>query len=74
MPKMILTLTLLAACSAREAAPMSGACVDRLAPNLFDASAADVPFKECRWRNQTWVCRLERGSDAWRCVAISKQS
>ncbi len=70
MLKMILLFVLFTACAAREAPPMSGACVDRVAPNLFDATAADVPFKECRWRGQTWLCRLEAGADAWRCVHL----
>ena len=69
MPKMILTLVLMmSACSTREAPPMSGTCVDRVAPNLFDATAANVPFKECRWRSQTWICRPRPGAGAWRYV------
>lgn len=72
MSKMILLLVLVAACAAREAPPMAGTCIDRVAPNLFDATAAaaDVPFKECRWRSQTWLCRLETGADTWRCVRL----
>lgn len=72
MPKTILALLTLAACSAREAPPMSGDCVDRVAPNLFDADAPNVPFRQCRWRDQTWICRLETGADAWRCVPIGR--
>lgn len=72
MRKMILILALLAACGAREASPMSGTCVDRVVPNLFDGSAADVPFRQCRWQGKTWVCRLENGADAWRCVAVGQ--
>lgn len=74
MTKMILTCALLASCSPTKPAPMSGLCVDRLAPNIFigDANAPDEPFTECRWRSQTWICRLEQGADAWRCVAITR--
>ncbi len=72
MHKMTLFLVLLVACGAREAPPMAGVCVDRVAPNLFDANAADVPFKECRWRSQTWLCRFETGADAWRCVSLTR--
>jgi len=70
MAKMTLVCVLLASCGVGEPAPMSGACVDRAAPNLFDGSAADVPFKECRWRSQTWICRLEKNANAWRCVML----
>jgi len=50
---LLVFLGVCATCAPKEAPPMSGACVDRVAPNLFDAAAADVPFKECRWRGQT---------------------
>jgi hypothetical protein len=72
MPKTILLLALLAACAAREAPPMAGACVDRVAPNLFSERDESVPFRECKWQGRTWVCRLERDANAWRCVAVGQ--
>jgi hypothetical protein len=68
MRSMIIVI-LLAACSAKEAPPMAGACVDRVAPNLFSARDETVPFRECRWQGRLWACRL---IDDWQCVVVGQ--
>lgn len=72
MIKIILTCILLVACSVTEAPPMAGTCVDRVAPNIFDGSAASIPFKVCEWHSRIWLCRLEPGAASWRCAVFTQ--
>lgn len=72
MRNMIVALVLLASCSAKEAPPMAGTCIDRTVPNLFSVRDETVSFRQCAWKGRTWICRLEKDADAWQCVAVDQ--
>jgi len=70
MKLLIVVLTAVSACSAEKAPPMSGKCVDREAPNLFDQGKT-VSFRQCKWEGRTWACMLTADEDAWQCKAVT---
>lgn len=67
---LLVFLSVCATCAPKEAPPMSGDCVDHVAPNYFSDHDEKVPFKQCAWQGKSWICRLEDGANSWRCVAL----
>lgn len=69
---LLVVLGAFATCAPKEAPPMAGTCVLRAAPNYFSDYDDKVPFQQCVWQGKTWICRVEDGADAWRCVAVGQ--